>query len=154
MTVTGLMMTRRTIKPVLVAALAAFLVAALGTTVTDIGPWYRGLAKPSWQPPDWLFGPAWTLIYTLAALSAAHAWRDAPGALSRKVDAGFLKESATRQESRAFFRLDTGGEALAARSQRGRLVPFRSRSRNSRSQRRRPGTKAQEPSPRNQGQEP
>lgn len=65
-------------KPVFVAALAAFMVAAIGTTVTDIGPWYQGLAKPSWQPPDWLFGPVWTIIFALAALSAATAWRDAP----------------------------------------------------------------------------
>jgi tryptophan-rich sensory protein len=41
---------------------------------TDLGPWYQVLVKPSWQPPDWLFGPAWTLIYALAALAAATAW--------------------------------------------------------------------------------
>lgn len=41
-------------------------------------PWYRGLAKPDWQPPDWAFGPAWTIIFALAAISAALAWRYAP----------------------------------------------------------------------------
>ncbi len=64
-------------KPILVALIVAFLVGALGGTITEIGPWYQGLIKPSWQPPDWLFGPAWTLIFALAALSAATAWRDA-----------------------------------------------------------------------------
>ena len=61
--------------PVLVAAVAALAVAILGATATDIGPWYYGLHKPSWQPPDWLFGPVWTLIYGLTALSAVIAWR-------------------------------------------------------------------------------
>jgi tryptophan-rich sensory protein len=65
-------------KPVAIAAMAALIVAALGATVTDVGPWYQSLDKPGWQPPDWLFGPAWTLIFALTALSAAVAWRDAP----------------------------------------------------------------------------
>jgi tryptophan-rich sensory protein len=65
-------------KPVLVAALAAMVVATLGATVTDIGSWYAALRKPSWQPPDWLFGPVWTLIYALTAISGVMAWRKAP----------------------------------------------------------------------------
>lgn len=64
-------------KPVLVAATAAIAVAALGGTLTDIGPWYQNLMKPSWQPPDWLFGPAWTTIFALAVVSAVSAWRGA-----------------------------------------------------------------------------
>ena len=67
----------RSLKPMVVAALAAFFVAGLGTTVTELGSWYQSLAKPSWQPPDWLFGPAWTIIFALSAVSAATAWRDA-----------------------------------------------------------------------------
>ena len=39
--------------------------------------------KPSWQPPDWLFGPAWTLIYALAALAGVPAWTDAHDRASR-----------------------------------------------------------------------
>jgi tryptophan-rich sensory protein len=65
-------------KPILVALGAALFVAALGGAATDIGPWYQALEKPSWQPPDWLFGPAWTLIYALTALSAVEAWMRAP----------------------------------------------------------------------------
>jgi benzodiazapine receptor len=56
------------------AAATAVAVGALGAAATDLGPWYQDLRKPSWQPPDWLFGPAWTVIYALAALSAATAW--------------------------------------------------------------------------------
>ncbi len=60
---------------VLVAAASAALVAALGGVATRIGPWYRALRKPSWQPPDWLFGPAWTLIFACAAASGVLAWQ-------------------------------------------------------------------------------
>jgi translocator protein len=64
-------------SPLLVAAAATFVVAVLGMLATDIGPWYRELRKPDWQPPDWLFGPAWTLIFTLTAYAAAIGWVDA-----------------------------------------------------------------------------
>jgi translocator protein len=62
-------------KLILVAALAAMAVAGLGALMTDLGPWYAHLHKPAWQPPDWLFGPAWTLIFGLCALSGYLAWR-------------------------------------------------------------------------------
>ena len=66
---------RNILWPVAIAAGAALLVASLGGTVTDIGPWYQGLKKPDWQPPDWLFGPVWTFIFATAALSGVTAWR-------------------------------------------------------------------------------
>ena len=49
-------------------------VAGLGALTTDLGPWYFRLHKPAWQPPDWLFGPAWTLIFALAALAGVIYW--------------------------------------------------------------------------------
>ena len=72
-------------KPIIIAALAAFTVAMVGGLITEIGPWYLGLAKPAWQPPDWLFGPAWTLIFSLAAASGVIAWRNAPNQASRNL---------------------------------------------------------------------
>lgn len=71
-------------KPILVAVAAAVLVAALGAVATDIGPWYYALAKPPWKPPDWLFGPAWTLIFTLTAAAAVLAWTRARSARERR----------------------------------------------------------------------
>lgn len=64
-------------KPVWVAAAAAMGVALLGGLMTDVGPWYQQLQQPDWKPPDWLFGPAWTLIFALAAASGVVAWRHA-----------------------------------------------------------------------------
>jgi tryptophan-rich sensory protein len=57
-----------------VACIAALAVAMLGGLMTDIGPWYRSLAKPPWQPPDIAFGPAWTLIFACTAVAAVKAW--------------------------------------------------------------------------------
>jgi tryptophan-rich sensory protein len=65
------------ILPVTVATLAALCVAALGATVTDLGPWYQALAKPAWNPPDGIFPIGWTAIYALITVSAITAWRAA-----------------------------------------------------------------------------
>ena len=61
-----------------VAAAAALAVAILGGLATEIGPWYRALHKPAFQPPDWAFGPAWTVIYALTALAGVLAWHAMP----------------------------------------------------------------------------
>jgi tryptophan-rich sensory protein len=37
--------------------------------------WYRGLRKPPFQPPDWVFGPVWTGLYALIGLSGYRVWR-------------------------------------------------------------------------------
>jgi translocator protein len=59
---------------ILISAGVALLLGVAGGLLTDIGPWYRNLRKPRLNPPDWLFGPAWTLILGLAAWSAVLAW--------------------------------------------------------------------------------
>ncbi|MFO1323616.1 MAG: TspO/MBR family protein [Burkholderiales bacterium] len=66
--------------PFAVAALAALATGALGAWLTVLSPWYYALRNPPWKPPDWLFGPAWTTIFTLAAIAGGLAWN---GATSR-----------------------------------------------------------------------
>ena len=63
--------------PLLVAGGVAILLGIGGGLLTEVGAWYHGLRKPTLNPPDWLFGPAWTLILALAAWSAAEAWTSA-----------------------------------------------------------------------------
>lgn len=56
-----------------------------GGLLTKIGSWYRDLKKPSWQPPDWLFGPAWTIILGLAAWAFVLSWNGAPDEGARQI---------------------------------------------------------------------
>ena len=71
------------LTPLLVSGAVALLLGIGGGLLTEVGPWYHGLRKPRLNPPDWLFGPAWTLILALAAWSAAIAWTAAPDAATR-----------------------------------------------------------------------
>ena len=52
----------------------AIVVLGVGGIMTDVGPWYRALRMPSWQPPAWLFGPVWTAIGILSVWGAVVAW--------------------------------------------------------------------------------
>jgi translocator protein len=105
---------RRRFKPIVIAALAALSVAALGALTTQLGSWYNHLRKPSWQPPDWLFGPAWTLIFAMAALAAVLYWRQATNPQSRlPVVAAFaLNGFLNTLWSLLFFRLQRPDWAL------------------------------------------
>lgn len=38
-------------------------------TKETVGTWYPTLAKPTWTPPGWLFGPIWTILYLMIAFS-------------------------------------------------------------------------------------
>lgn len=51
---------------------------AAGGLATEVGTWYCSLRKPSWNPPDWLFGPVWTVILGLAGWGGVMAWDAAP----------------------------------------------------------------------------
>lgn len=57
-----------------VAGASVAVVAVVGGLLTDVGPWYEGLKFPRLRPPNWLFGPAWTVIFILIAASGIVAW--------------------------------------------------------------------------------
>lgn len=48
--------------------------AAIGS-LSRPGAWYRGLRKPWFQPPSWVFAPVWTGLYTLIAASGYRVWK-------------------------------------------------------------------------------
>ena len=66
------------------AVLAASGIGSLAT-VRAIPTWYKGLAKPSFNPPAWLFGPAWTVLYLLMAVAAFLVWKQGFGAAGVKL---------------------------------------------------------------------
>ena len=53
---------------------ACFLAAATGAAFPP-GDWYERLVKPAWRPPNWLFAPAWTVLYLTIAVSGWLVWR-------------------------------------------------------------------------------
>ncbi len=60
-------------------ALAGFIVITFCAPLLSVGSmpgeWYAALIKPGWNPPAWVFGPAWTLLYTLMAVAAWLVWK-------------------------------------------------------------------------------
>jgi tryptophan-rich sensory protein len=72
----------------LAAALALPLLAGLiGSlfTVKAIPTWYAALRKPAFNPPNWLFGPVWTLLYLLMGLALYRVWTSAAPAAKRRA---------------------------------------------------------------------
>ncbi len=67
-------MSRAWLFPIVIAGFAAVVIAVLGATITDIGPWYHSLTQPRWAPPDVAYGVAWTVIYSLTALAGVTGW--------------------------------------------------------------------------------
>ena len=45
-------------------------------TSVSVRGWYLSIAKPSWTPPGWVFGPVWTVLYLTMAVSAWLVWRE------------------------------------------------------------------------------
>lgn len=56
-------------------ALACFAVATTAAMFRP-GAWYESLRKPWWRPPNWLFPPAWSLLYVMIAVSGWMIWRE------------------------------------------------------------------------------
>ncbi len=60
----------------LLSVLTAQAAGAIGSyfTFPNISSWYNLLHKPTFSPPNWLFGPVWTLLYTLMGIAAWLIW--------------------------------------------------------------------------------
>lgn len=101
--------------PLSAAALAGFLLAcfsaaALGALFPP-GDWYAQLRKPDWNPPAWVFGPVWTVLYAAMAYAAWRVWRKGGGPGPLLLFAVQLLLNAAW--SPLFFGLESPGLALA-----------------------------------------
>jgi tryptophan-rich sensory protein len=75
-------MFKKSIFSLLISILVVFSAAFIGSlfTTSSIATWYAFINKPSFSPPNWLFAPAWSLLYILMGIAAFLIWqkRDNP----------------------------------------------------------------------------
>ena len=104
-----------------VVALVVSLAVCLGVqavsgllTAAGVRDWYPTLSKPSWTPPDWVFGPVWTALYVLMALAAWLVWRRLGWPRSRPALTLFAVQLVLNAAwSGLFFALQNPGAAFA-----------------------------------------
>lgn len=82
-------------------------------TASEIPGWYATLQKPSFNPPNWLFGPVWTLLYILMGISFWLIWKSDDSTLKNKAMLFFAIQLALNFFwSIIFFSLHQTGWAL------------------------------------------
>jgi benzodiazapine receptor len=100
----------------LVVCLAlCFAAAALGSLMTmpSIPTWYAGLEKPFFSPPNWIFGPVWTVLYALMAVALWRVWTLGHGSRLQAAALAFAVQFVLNVAwSGAFFGLHAPGLAL------------------------------------------
>lgn len=90
-----------------------FVAAAVGSRFMP-GEWYASLEKPSWNPPNTVFGPVWTVLYLLMATAAWLVWRARGfGGATTALTVYLVQLAANTAWSWLFFGLQDIGLALA-----------------------------------------
>ena len=97
------------------AAIVPFVLLVVGGGLligffTAPGPWYEALAKPSFNPPNWLFGPVWTVLYVLIAVAGWRIWQRERSGAAMKL--WWLQLTLNFLWSPVFFALHRIGLAL------------------------------------------
>ncbi len=87
---------RNGLRHALIAAMLVFAAGALGSAATmpAIPTWYAGLTKPSFTPPNWAFGPAWTTLYILMAIAFWRVLQAPPTEMRRGAIVAFVVQMA------------------------------------------------------------
>ncbi|MFH1946757.1 MAG: TspO/MBR family protein [Candidatus Magasanikbacteria bacterium] len=67
---------KKLIIALLIPQLAGFLGSIANFTSLDI--WYEGIVKPSFNPPNWIFGPVWTTLFLLMGIALYLIWQKKP----------------------------------------------------------------------------
>jgi tryptophan-rich sensory protein len=86
--------------------------AAGYATAPEIAGWYATLNRPGFAPPNWVFAPAWTILYVLMGITAWRVWRVA-GLMSRPMLLFFVQLALNFAWSFIFFRYHRIDLALA-----------------------------------------
>ena len=102
-------------------ALAGFLVlSVVGGAASGLasppGEWYASLAKPSWNPPNWIFGPVWTALYAMIGVAGWRLWRRHRGGREgarRALGAFFVQLALNFAWTPVFFGMHRPDAALA-----------------------------------------
>lgn len=79
------MLNRESWMSLLPFVLACFAAAGVGWlfTASSVNAWYTQLRRPEWTPPNWIFGPLWTTLYLMMAISAWLVWRSSDWSSSK-----------------------------------------------------------------------
>jgi benzodiazapine receptor len=98
-------------------ALAGWIAGCFGASAIGAffmpGEWYAQLEKPDWNPPNWVFGPVWTLLYILMAVAAWKVWKHGGFRSQRRPLSLFLAQLALNAAwSPIFFGLKEPGVAF------------------------------------------
>ena len=100
-------------RPTLTLLFFILLVLGGGTLIgfmTLPGDWYAGLAKPSFNPPNWIFAPVWTLLYIMVAIAGWRTWQREPRSTAMAV--WFIQLALNFIWSPVFFGAHRPGGAL------------------------------------------